>query len=157
VRVIAPEDLARLERQLGRSPIPPVRVVSRCGAGWPVVVEQPPAAPDGEPFPTAFWLSCPGLVRAVSRIEAEGGVRALERRLGEDPDLAAAFDAAQARHRALRPGFALGIGGVRAPRAVKCLHAHVAFALGAPPHPAGDDVLAAAGGIPARCCMENMP
>jgi len=148
-------DLARLERQLGRTPIPPVRVACRCAAGWPVVVEQPVRAPDGEPFPTAFWLSCPGLVKAVSRLEGAGGVRALERRLDEDPELAAAFDAAMERHRELRPEYGLGIGGVRSARAVKCLHAHVAFALAAPPHPAGDDVLRAAGGIPTACCMEG--
>lgn len=146
-------DLARLERQLGRPPIPPVRVACRCAAGWPVVVEQPERGPDGEPFPTAFWLSCPGLVKAVSRLEGAGGVRALEDRLEAEPELAAAFDAAMARHRALRPEQGLGIGGVRADRAVKCLHAHVAFALAAPPHPAGEDVLRAAGGIPAACCM----
>lgn len=112
-------------------------------------------APDGEPFPTAFWLSCPGLVKAVSRLEGAGGVRALERRLEVETELAEAFDAATERHRALRPAYGLGIGGVRAPRAVKCLHAHVAFALAAPPHPAGEDVLRAAGGIPASCCMEG--
>ena len=149
------QDLARLERQLGRPPIPPVRVACRCTAGWPVVVEQPERGPDGEPFPTAFWLSCPGLVKAVSRLEGAGGVRALEERLADDPALAAAFDGAMERHRALRPEQGLGIGGVRAPRAVKCLHAHVAFALAAPPHPAGDDVLRAAGGVPALCCMEE--
>ncbi len=148
-------DLTRLERQLGRTPIPPVRVACRCAAGWPVVVEQPAHAPDGEPFPTAFWLCCPGLVRAVSRLEGAGGVRALEEQLASDPALAAAFDAAVERHRALRPEHALGIGGVRNPRAVKCLHAHVAFALACPPHPAGDAVLAAAGGIPVACCMED--
>lgn len=146
-------DLARLERQLGRPPIPPVRVACRCAAGWPVVVEQPERGPDGEPFPTAFWLSCPGLVKAVSRLEGAGGVRALEQRLEAEPELAAAFVEATARHRALRPEQGLGIGGVRADRAVKCLHAHVAFALAAPPHPSGDDVLRAAGGIPAVCCM----
>jgi hypothetical protein len=151
---VDPEDLARLERQLGRPPHPPTRVAVRCPAGWPVVVEQPPTTADGRPFPTAFWLTCPGLVRAVSRLEGPGGVGELERRLGEDPALAADFAAAQARHRALRPDGGAGIGGVANPAAVKCLHAHVAFALASPPHRAGDEALVAAGGIPPRCCME---
>lgn len=145
------DDLVQLEEQLGRRPYPPARVAVRCPAGRPVVVEQPPETPDGQPFPTAYWLCCPGLIHAVSVLEAEGGVRALEQRIAEEPGLAAAFDAAQERHRALR---GLGIGGVRNPRAVKCLHAHVAFALAAPPYPVGEELLAAAGGIPARCCME---
>jgi uncharacterized protein len=146
-------DLAHLEEQLGRTPYPPARVACRCAAGRPVVVEQPPATPDGTPFPTAFWLCCPGLIHAVAVLEAAGGVRALEERIAADADLAAAFDEAQARHGALRDG--LGIGGVRNPRAVKCLHAHVAFALGAPPYPIGEALLAEAGGVPAACCMEG--
>ena len=87
-----------VERQLGRPPIPPVRVACRCTAGWPVVVEQPERGPDGEPFPTAFWLSCPGLVKAVSRIEGAGGVRALEERLADDLALAAAFFVRRTHH-----------------------------------------------------------
>ena len=148
-------DLAHLEEQLGRAPHPPLRVACRCGAGRPVVVEQPAATADGEPFPTAFWLCCPGLVRAVSRLEGAGGVRELEERIAGDPALAAQLDDAQERHRRLRPEHGLGIGGVRNARAVKCLHAHVAFALGAPPYPLGEEVLAAAGGIPTTCCMEG--
>ena len=147
------DDLAALELQLGRAPHPIAAVVCRCPAGRPVAVEQPATTAAGEPFPTAFWLTCPGLVRAVSRLEGDGGVRALEQRVAADTELAAGLAEAQERHRRLRPGF--GIGGVRNPAAVKCLHAHVAFALGAPPYPLGEAVLAEAGGIPAVCCMER--
>ena len=146
-------DLAFLEEQLGRTPYPPARVVCRCPAGRPVAVEQPPTTPDGAPFPTTFWLTCPGLIHAVSVLEGAGGVHALEEQVAADADLATALDAAQARHAAMRDG--LGIGGVRNLRAVKCLHAHVAFALGAPPYPIGEALLAEAGGIPATCCMER--
>ena len=55
----------------------------------------------------------------------------------------------------MRPEYRLGIGGVRSERAVKCLHAHVAFALANPPYPIGAAVLADAGGIPTTCCMER--
>jgi hypothetical protein len=82
-------------------------------------------------------------------------VRALEERLAEDPALAAAFDEARERHRLLRPEYGLGIGGVRAPRAVKCLHAHVAFALAAPPYAIGEALLVEAGGVPTTCCMDG--
>ena len=152
----ATSDLQRVAAQLGREPLPIVRVVARCGDGWPVAVEQAPATPAGQPFPTTFWLTCPGLVRAIGRLEGEGGVAALEHRLRDDPAAAASYDEARGRQRALRPqGGDLGIGGVRAPRAVKCLHAHAAFALGAPPYALGDDVIAAAGGIPDPCCMRG--
>ena len=155
VGVIDPTDLVYLEEQLGRTPYPPARIVCRCSAGRPVVVEQPPTTPDGEPFPTAYWLCCPGLIHEVSVLESAGGVRALEERMAEDDELAAVFDAAMERHRALRPEYRLGIGGVRNERAVKCLHAHVAFALANPPYAIGAAVLADAGGIPTTCCMER--
>lgn len=147
------DDLATLARQLGRTPHPPARVVVRCSAGCPVVVEQPAHTPDGAPFPTAFWLTCPGLVRAVSRLEAAGGVRALEQLIESDPGAAADYAQATTRHRALRPPRGRGIGGVAMDGAVKCLHAHVAFALGSPHYGLGEHIFAEAGGIPAVCCM----
>jgi hypothetical protein len=82
-------------------------------------------------------------------------VRALEERIETDEGLAAVFDDARERHRALRPEYGLGIGGVRSERAVKCLHAHVAFALADPPYAIGEELLVAAGGIPPTCCMER--
>lgn len=149
------DDLSILARQLGRTPHPPARVAVRCGAGFPVVVEQPARTPDGAPFPTVFWLTCPGLVRAVARLEAAGGVRALEAEIADDAIAAASYIEATQRHRALRPPGGRGIGGVAHAGTVKCLHAHVAFALGAPPYVLGERLLAAAGGIPNPCCMET--
>ncbi len=143
-------------RQLGRLPLPFRRVAARCGAGRPIVIEQPPTTPAGAPFPTTFWLTCPGLVAAVGRLESAGGVAALEQRLADEPELAAAFAAGRERQIALRPdGEALGIGGTRSERTVKCLHAHAAFALGAGGYPVGDEIVAAAGGIPEPCCMDG--
>ncbi len=55
---------------------------------------------------------------------------------------------------ALRPTLGdLGIGGVRDGGQVKCLHAHAAFALGAPPYALGEAILDAAVGVPDPCCM----
>ena len=149
------DDLATVAVQLGRAPLPFRRVVARCPGGRPLAVEQPARTPAGAPFPTTFWLTCPALVRAVGALESAGGVARLERRLAEEPELAAAFDEARARQLALRDGGEpLGIGGTRAPRAVKCLHAHAAFALGSPPYPIGVEILLAAGGPPLRCCLD---
>lgn len=150
------QDLADVGRQLGRTPLPFRRVVARCPGGRPLAVEQPSTTPTGAPFPTTFWLTCPALVRAVGSLESAGGVAALEARLADDAASARAFDEGRARQIALRPGREpLGIAGTRAPRAVKCLHAHAAFALGAPPYGLGAEILQAAGDPPSRCCLDS--
>jgi hypothetical protein len=154
----ADDDMRLVASQLGRRPLPFRRVVARCPGGAPLAVEQPATTPTGAPFPTTFWLTCPALVRAVAALESAGGVALLERRLGEEPELAATFDEGRARQIDLRPGREpLGIGGTSAPRAVKCLHAHAAFALGAPPYALGAEILLAAGGPPLRCCTADLP
>jgi uncharacterized protein len=141
-------------RQLGRPPRP-FTVVARCAGGLPLAIEQASHTPGGEPFPTTFWLTCPALVAAVGRLEDDGGVAELEQRLSNDAELAAAFDEGRRRQIGLRPQLGdLGIGGTRRPRSVKCLHAHAAFALGAPPYPIGDEIITRAGGMPVACCME---
>jgi hypothetical protein len=50
----------------------------------------------------------------------------------------------------------LGIGGSRNPAQLKCLHAHVAFALARPGYALGDSILAELGEEPwpARCCTD---
>ena len=68
------DDRAVVAGQLGREPRAFRRVVVRCPFGRPAVTEQSPYAPDGEPFPTTYWLTCRHLVAAVSRLEAAGGV-----------------------------------------------------------------------------------
>ena len=99
--------------------------------------------------PTRDWLVCRALVGAVSRLESAGGVRALE----EDPGAREALAAAQARHAALHGGHA--VAGAGDPRRVKCLHAHLAFALAT-----GDEAIAgwilerAGAGYPDRCCLD---
>jgi hypothetical protein len=149
-------DVERVARQLGRAPLPFERVVARCGDGWPVAVQQAAHTPAGAPFPTTFWLTCPGLVRAVGRLEDAGGVDALEQRIADEPEARASYDDARRRQRALRPDLGdLGIGGVRRAGQVKCLHAHAAFALGAPPYTLGAAILEAAGGVPDPCCMRS--
>jgi len=51
--------------QLGRPPRSVHAVGHRCPCGNPDVVVTEPRLPDGTPFPTTFYLTCP---RAASRI-----------------------------------------------------------------------------------------
>ena len=117
------------------------RVAVRCPFGRPAVTEQAPFDEDGRPFPTQFYVTCPYLVAAISRLEAAGGVERWIARGRDDPELAQSLAAAQAEQRALRPELDAGIGGSTRSGSLKCLHAHAAFALARPglrarrPHP----------------------
>ena len=76
------------------------------------MTEQAPFDEDGRPFPTQFYVTCPHLVAAISRLEAAGGVErwtraAARRRRRSRRSLADA----QAEQRALRPELPAGIGG----------------------------------------------
>ena len=113
--------------------------------GFPAVTEQAPFGPDGEPFPTTYYLTCPWLVAAISRLEAAGGVERWSRAAAEDPRLRESLARADAEQRALRPELDVGIGGTRAPGNLKCLHAHAAFALARNGYELGEDVLDEAG------------
>lgn len=140
--------------QLGRAPRAFRRVAVRCPWGRPAVTEQDPYGPDGEPFPTTYYLTCRHLVAAVSRIEAAGGVERWGRLLAEDDALRADLVRATALQAEIRRTLAdgrlgrdggasldSGIGGSRSPLALKCLHAHVAFALAQPGYVLGERVL----------------
>ncbi|WP_299033120.1 DUF501 domain-containing protein [uncultured Pseudokineococcus sp.] len=145
---LAPEDEAAVTAQLGRTPRGAVRVAHRCPCGQPDVVQTVPRLPDGTPFPTTFYLTCPRAASAIGTLESDGVMREMTARLGEDPELAAGH--ARAHEDYLRRRAELGdvaeIEGVSAggmPTRVKCLHVLVAHALAAGPGttPLGDEAL----------------
>ena len=148
------DDRAVVARQIGREPRAFRRVVVRCPFGRPAVTEQAPFDNAGAPFPTTYWLTCPHAVAQVSRLEAAGGVERWSRAVQENPELAASLERATAEQRRLRPELDLGIGGARPDaRGLKCLHAHVAFALARPGYELGERVLAELEPLfPAECC-----
>jgi uncharacterized protein len=165
------DDEAVLVRQLGRRPRALLRVAVRCPWGAPAVTEQAPYDADGDPFPTTYWLTCPRLVAAVSRVEAGGGVERWGEAAAADPELRASLEAATQAQRRLRASLAAGttgsdagssldagIGGAARPERLKCLHAHVAWALAQTPYALGDAILREAGGAwpPDRCCMDGL-
>ncbi len=141
----------------------------RCPFGRPAVTEQDPYDQVGEPFPTTYYLTCPRLVAAVARLEAEGGVERWSALVAEDAELAASLARATAEQRALRRALAqgrlgvdggvsldLGIGGARAPSRLKCLHAHVAYALARPGYLLGERILSQVAPLwpEEGCCTE---
>jgi hypothetical protein len=136
------DDEAVVERQLGRSPRAFRRVVLRCPWDRPAVTEQWPRDMDGAPFPTTFYVTCRYLVAAISRLEAAGGVERWTRAVEEDASLRSSLERANDEQRRLRPEVPGGIGGSTRGGSLKCLHAHVAFALARPGYELGERILA---------------
>ena len=135
-------DRAVVEQQLGRPPRAFRRVVVRCPFGRPAVTEQAAYDDAGEPFPTTYWVTCRQLVATISRLEAAGGVERWSRAAADDPELSRSLERANDEQRALRPELDVGIGGARrGAGSLKCLHAHVAFALARPGYELGDRIL----------------
>jgi uncharacterized protein len=156
------EELRVVAAQLGREPRGVVTVAHRCPCGCPDVVRTCPRLPDGTPFPTSFYATCPRLTGAVSTLESSGMMREMTHRLAEDPELAARYTAAHQDYlrRRAELGEVAEIAGVSAggmPDRVKCLHVLVAHSLAVGPgvNPLGDEALAA---LPAwwegGCCSQ---
>jgi hypothetical protein len=145
-------DRAVVAAQLGRPPRATRAIAHRCPCGLPDVVETSPRLPDGTPFPTLYYLTCPKASAAVGRLEAAGVMREMADRLRADPELAARYRAAHEAYLARRQqlGDVPEIAGVTAggmPTRVKCLHSLLAHALAAGPgvNPLGDEVREAVG------------
>jgi uncharacterized protein len=152
----APVELAIVARQLGRPPRGVTAIARYCPCGLPDVVQTAPRLPDGTPFPTLYYLTCPRATAAVSRLEASGLMREMTSRLAADAGLRARYqeahldyvtrrDEAAARSGVppLPPG-TQSAGGM--PGRVKCLHALVAQELAVPgSNPLGAEAVRAAG------------
>ncbi|MHA3026151.1 DUF501 domain-containing protein [Chromohalobacter israelensis] len=151
--VIRPEQapdarqLAIITQQLGRAPRGIQTVAAATQDGTPLVLRMH-AIIDDKPFPTLFWLCSERLKIAISRIEAQGVIKALEARLQEDPEFLADYrrshedyvaqrwrsmSAAErdiVEHRGYRDLFTQrGIGGIANWEQVRCLHTQYAHHL----------------------------
>ena len=146
--MIDPADEDIVARQLGRPPRSIHAVGHRCPCGNPDVVTTEPRLPNGTPFPTTFYLTCPRAASLIGTLEGSGLMKEMQARLGEDPELAAAYRAAHEAYLAHRAtlGDVPEIEGVSAggmPDRVKCLHVLAGHSLAAGPgvNPLGDEVL----------------
>jgi hypothetical protein len=147
--MLAQADRDAVAAQLGRTPRAIREVAHRCPCGNPDVIETSPQLPDGTPFPTLYYLTCPRAASAIGTLESSGLMREMTDRLRTDEALAAAYRAAHESYLARREelGHVEQIAGISAggmPNRVKCLHVLVAHALAAGPgvNPLGDEALA---------------
>lgn len=149
---VSAADRAAVAAQLGRAPRAMRAIAHRCPCGLPDVVETSPRLPDGTPFPTLDYLTCPRASAAVGRLEASGVMREMADRLRGDTALAEGYRSAHQAYLSRRGGLGdvpeiAGISAGGMPTRVKCLHALLAHALAAGPgvNPLGDEVRAAVG------------
>ncbi|MGB7449323.1 MAG: DUF501 domain-containing protein [Ornithinimicrobium sp.] len=158
-------DLRAVRAQLGRPPRGVVDIAYRCPCGCPAVVRTLPELPDGTPFPTVFYATCPALTAAVSRLESQGVMAEMTQRLADEPDgplarhYRAAHDDYLSRRAALgEPERIAGVSAGGMPTRVKCLHVLVAHSLAVGPgvNPLGDEALAALGAWWADGCCAGM-
>jgi hypothetical protein len=149
-------DLGVVTAQLGRRPRGAMAIAHRCPCGLPDVVQTSPRLPDGTPFPTLYYLTCPRACAAVSTLESSGLMSNMSARLAADAEIRERYLAAhldylarrdEAAHRAGQrplPAGTQSAGGM--PDRVKCLHALVAHELAAPgANPFGAEAARAAG------------
>jgi len=161
------DDLAALKAQLGRLPRGVAGVAWRCPCGRPGVVATAPRLPDGTPFPTTYYLTCPNAVAACSRLESLGAMASMTARLAADAEVRTAYEAAHQAYLRDRAALAASLGVDDVPKTddsaggmpsrVKCLHALVGHALAAGPgvNPFGDEALAAIGEFWQTPCLEE--
>lgn len=133
-------DRSIVAAQIGREPRALKRIAVRCVHGFPAVTEQQPTDEQGRPFPTAYYVTCPHLVRNIDRIESSGGVRRFEALNAQDQSLRASTLSASKRH-ALIGERGTAIAAASDPERLKCLHAHAGFELAAHDHPLGAKIL----------------
>ena len=124
----ASNDYDTVTQQLGRRPRP-FRVAARCPFGFPSVIENEQT----REMPTSFWVTCPSLVSAISRVESTGGVMEARKAVGDA--------IVEEIHDAHRSPYGTRVAGVRdaAYGSVKCLHAFMALHVsGAIPNPVAE-------------------
>jgi hypothetical protein len=126
------------------------------------VVATKPALPDGEPFPTHFYLTCANLNSMIGTLEASGLMKEYEERLSTDKEFAEQYKKAHIdyldrrnKHGLVDEITEISAGGM--PSRVKCLHALVAHSLAVGPgiNPVGDDALVRLGNWATKACVKE--
>lgn len=139
--IVTLRDETVIAGELGRQPRDLTGIATRCPFGYPAVIETAPVMTGGAPNPTLLYVTCPSLACAVSRVEADGGVRRLKASCHDDESVRRVLlditeiyrerRAALAEETAEPPGARLGagIGGPEGPETAACLHAYAAALL----------------------------
>ena len=80
-------DEAAIRAQLKRRPRGIDSIGHRCPCGNPDVVTTEPRLPNGTPFPTTFYLTCPRAASRIGTLEGTHVMKEMQERLGTDEEL----------------------------------------------------------------------
>ncbi len=145
----SPEDDAIIRAQLKTPRSYAWKVARRCPYGFPqIVILNPLSAAGDDPWNytalvNPLWLTCPYLNDRIHRIEQNGIIPEIQQLVSRNRDFITSMENAHAWFYYFRkelfleisgdefrdemiPLFNQGIGGIRDPRFVKCLHLHYA-------------------------------
>lgn len=139
----------QLERKIDNNFV----TIKRCIWNFPKVIRSYPLK-NNRPFPTIFWLTCPLLIKNVSRLEEKGMIKYFEKKLQQEPEMKKSFLLAHETTKKLRKALlsekapywikkdliSRGIGGTKNHLTVKCLHLQLANFLGGIDNPIGEEV-----------------
>lgn len=139
--------------QLDRTPRQPWRVGARCAYGYPQVIISPSLLEDGSRFPNWAYLTCPFLSHKTADFESAALHVEYATRAQNDATFADSLRVLDGQVRAMRLAESggedvcsdVGLAGQRSPLGVKCLHAHIAYALVDLDDPIGLELLAETG------------
>lgn len=145
--MISQTDFSIIASQLGRTPNGIANIAHYSPSGTPQVLQMQSWVFD-QPFPTLYWLSSKAIDKALSRIESQGVVKELEKRIEQDDSLKEAYFQCHKDYIADRwslmtqehkemietKGFTplfntLGIGGIKNWQQIRCLHMQYAHHL----------------------------
>ena len=136
------ENYRIIKEQLGREPLNLLGIAKTCPFNKPSVLITNPYE-NGRVFPTTYWLSCPYLVKEVSRIEDQGLIKKLTSQLKQDKVFKNKLESAHRYYAQKRLSYlnrdlkelpedirkvlaCSGVGGIRDKEGIKCLHTHLA-------------------------------
>ncbi|MBO8161287.1 MAG: DUF501 domain-containing protein [Thermosipho sp. (in: Bacteria)] len=140
------------------------KVAYFCVYKFPVVIESLPIK-NGKPFPTIYYLTCPYLIRKISKLEEKGYIKYFEGKIEKDEDFKKKLFLAHQEIIRRRDGFfekyqelskytewrkkllEVGTGGIKDWTKVKCLHLHTADYLAGVENPIGEEVMKLIGEI----------
>ena len=141
------KDINIIKKQLNRYPENIMGIAKRCSWNNPVVIVTHPFDEDKGVFPTTLWLSCPFLVKEISRLEDRGLIQELTAKIKQDQNFKKRLKKAHKVYaekrfnlleekmikkiKKISPDIlkvikSSGVAGIRDKEGIKCLHGHLA-------------------------------